>query len=218
MTATTHRQATAAPGPDPFLPRRFVVRGHRQDTRDTYTLVLDAADGEPLPFAPGQFTMMQAFGVGEAPISISGDPAHPEAPRGGPGVGVGVGGEEEEGAFCPGEALSRVEALRGLEVGHPPVAARFQPRPVAGLGLLGQVQGGPGEEEAELPRDGPTGLVAHVGERDPRSLLDEEAGGRGARSRSRSPSVAGWCRRRRRPPTARCGRGCRRRRPGSGSR
>jgi NAD(P)H-flavin reductase len=63
---------------DPFLPRPFVVRLHRQDTRDTFTLVLDPVDGAPLDFAAGQFTMMQAFGVGEAPISISGDPAHPE--------------------------------------------------------------------------------------------------------------------------------------------
>ena len=63
---------------DPFLPRPFVVRLHRQDTRDTFTLVLEPVDGAPLDFAAGQFTMMQAFGVGEAPISISGDPAHPE--------------------------------------------------------------------------------------------------------------------------------------------
>jgi NAD(P)H-flavin reductase len=62
---------------DPFLPRPFVVRRHRQDTRDTYTLVLEPADGQPMPFAAGQFTMMHAFGAGEAPISISGDPASP---------------------------------------------------------------------------------------------------------------------------------------------
>ena len=75
MTATT----TVRPrGADPFVPRPFVVRGHRQDTRDTYTLVLEARDGAPMPFAPGQFTMMQAIGVGEVPISVSGDPAHPE--------------------------------------------------------------------------------------------------------------------------------------------
>ena len=30
------------------------------------------------PFAPGQFTMLQAFGVGEVPISISGDPGRPD--------------------------------------------------------------------------------------------------------------------------------------------
>jgi NAD(P)H-flavin reductase len=63
---------------DPFLPRPFVVRQHRQDTRDTYTLVLEPRDGVPMPFGAGQFTMMHAFGAGEAPISISGDPGRPE--------------------------------------------------------------------------------------------------------------------------------------------
>ncbi len=56
-----------------MLPRPFVVRRIHQDTRDTYTLVLEPADGEPMDFRPGQFTMLHAFGVGDAPISISGD-------------------------------------------------------------------------------------------------------------------------------------------------
>src|SRR5208283_37545 len=30
-------------------------------------------------FAPGQFIMLYAFGLGEVPISISGDPAHPQS-------------------------------------------------------------------------------------------------------------------------------------------
>ena len=62
---------------DPFVPRPFIVRRRRQDTRDTYTLLLEPGDGAPTPFAAGQFMMMHAFGVGEAPISISGDPALP---------------------------------------------------------------------------------------------------------------------------------------------
>ncbi|GAA4397689.1 FAD/NAD(P)-binding protein [Fodinibacter luteus] len=80
MTTTTGPSAVPAPpaAQDPFLPRPFVVRRHRQDTRDTYTLVLEPVDGEPMPFAAGQFTMMHAFGAGEAPISISGDPARPD--------------------------------------------------------------------------------------------------------------------------------------------
>lgn len=36
----------------------------------------DGTDG--LSFAPGQFNMVYGFGVGEVPISISGDPAKPE--------------------------------------------------------------------------------------------------------------------------------------------
>ncbi len=75
MTAVTGRAAGTEPTGDPFLPRPFVVRAHRQDTRDTYTLVLEPADGVPMEFAAGQFTMLHAFGAGEAPISISGDPA-----------------------------------------------------------------------------------------------------------------------------------------------
>ena len=64
--------------PDPMLPRRFVVRRTHQDTRDTYTLELEPTDGAPLAWVPGQFTMLHAFGVGEAPISISGDPSRPD--------------------------------------------------------------------------------------------------------------------------------------------
>src|SRR6476620_4997110 len=62
---------------DPWLPHPFRVTGTRRDTHDTVTLDLTAADGSALPFAAGQFTMLQAFGVGEVPISISGDPGRP---------------------------------------------------------------------------------------------------------------------------------------------
>lgn len=75
MTALTRPQVPGQPAADPFLPRPFVVRTHRQDTRDTYTLGLEPVDGVPMGFAAGQFTMVHAFGTGEAPISISGDPA-----------------------------------------------------------------------------------------------------------------------------------------------
>ena len=74
-TTTTDPHTGAGVATDAFLPRSFVVRRHRQDTRDTYTLLLEPVDGEPMAFVPGQFTMMHAFGAGEAPISISGDPA-----------------------------------------------------------------------------------------------------------------------------------------------
>ena len=61
-----------------MLPRQYVVRSSRRDTHDTRTLELVPSDGVPLVFAAGQFTMLLAFGVGEVPISISGDPARPE--------------------------------------------------------------------------------------------------------------------------------------------
>lgn len=65
------------PGADPMLPRPFRVVGHHLDTDDTVTLSLEPLDGTPLEFSSGQFTMMHAYGVGEVPISISGDPTWP---------------------------------------------------------------------------------------------------------------------------------------------
>jgi NAD(P)H-flavin reductase len=65
-------------GADPMVPRDFTVTRRRQDTADTATVWLEPADGTPFSFEPGQFTMLQAFGVGEVPISISGDPAETE--------------------------------------------------------------------------------------------------------------------------------------------
>jgi NAD(P)H-flavin reductase len=61
-----------------MLPRPFRVTEVRRDTDDTVTLWLASLDGVPLAFRPGQFTMLHAFGVGEVPISISGDPGAPE--------------------------------------------------------------------------------------------------------------------------------------------
>ena len=49
-----------------------------RNTHDTFTLIVEPVDAEPLPsFVPGQFSMLYAFGVGELPISISGDPHDP---------------------------------------------------------------------------------------------------------------------------------------------
>lgn len=59
---------------DPMVPVPFRIRERRRELADTFTVVLD---GPPLVFAPGQFTMLYVFGVGEVPISISGDPADP---------------------------------------------------------------------------------------------------------------------------------------------
>lgn len=66
--------AAVSGGPDPMVPRRYAITRVREDTRDTFTLLLDPVDGEPLTFKAGQFTMLHAFGVGEVPISICGDP------------------------------------------------------------------------------------------------------------------------------------------------
>jgi len=62
-----------------LLPNLFRVETRRRETADTYTLNLAPAGGvEEWTFAPGQFNMLTAFGIGEVPISISGDPARPE--------------------------------------------------------------------------------------------------------------------------------------------
>jgi len=63
--------------PNPMLPEFLHVRARRRELPDTWTLELDP--GAPFPFLPGQFNMMYAFGIGEVPVSISGDPAHPES-------------------------------------------------------------------------------------------------------------------------------------------
>jgi NAD(P)H-flavin reductase len=62
-----------------MVPEPYVVQGVKRETRDTFTLTLKPAGGGPVAsFAPGQFNMLYAFGVGEAPISISGDPGRRE--------------------------------------------------------------------------------------------------------------------------------------------
>jgi len=63
-----------ATGRDPMVPRVARVRQRQRNLSDTWTLVLEMEDGEPLDFLPGQFNMLTVFGVGEVPISISGDP------------------------------------------------------------------------------------------------------------------------------------------------
>ena len=62
-------------GLNPMLPQTFRVRRVRRETPDTFTLEIEAANGDrAFSFAPGQFNMLYAFGVGEIAISISADP------------------------------------------------------------------------------------------------------------------------------------------------
>lgn len=67
------------PAAEPLAPAGLLapaparVLAVRQETSDTWTL--DLAPPAGYSFAPGQFDMLYAFGVGEAPISHSGDPA-----------------------------------------------------------------------------------------------------------------------------------------------
>jgi len=57
-----------------MVPVPFTLAAKRRETADTWTLELQPRAGAGLRFAPGQFTMLSAFGTGEVPISISGDP------------------------------------------------------------------------------------------------------------------------------------------------
>ena len=61
---------------NPMLPQLYRVQHVRREIPDTFTLELETVDGSDVPpFATGQFNMLYIFGVGEVPISISGDPA-----------------------------------------------------------------------------------------------------------------------------------------------
>jgi hypothetical protein len=58
-------------------PRPFSVDAFSRETHDTWTLRLEPLEGPRLEVLPGQFNMLYAFGVGEVPISVSGDPHGP---------------------------------------------------------------------------------------------------------------------------------------------
>ena len=63
--------------PSPMLPTVVRVQAFQAETHDTFTLGLapPTALGTPYSFLPGQFNMLYGFGLGEVPISMSGDPA-----------------------------------------------------------------------------------------------------------------------------------------------
>ena len=56
----------------PMAPGFTTVLDMWDETDDTFTMVLQ---GEDCAFVPGQFNMLSVFGIGEVPISISGDPS-----------------------------------------------------------------------------------------------------------------------------------------------
>ncbi len=66
---------STAPAPEPpTVPVVARVQGRRRETRDAWTLAIDAGGFE---FRPGQFNMLYAYGIGEIPVSLSGDPGTP---------------------------------------------------------------------------------------------------------------------------------------------
>lgn len=56
-----------------MLASPMVLSTRTQETTDTFTIDVHTPDG--FPFRPGEFTMLYVYGVGDVPISISGDPA-----------------------------------------------------------------------------------------------------------------------------------------------
>lgn len=61
---------------EPLLPQPWLVREVTRETADVVTLQAVPGEGaQAMRFGPGQFNMLYVFGVGEVPISISGDAA-----------------------------------------------------------------------------------------------------------------------------------------------
>lgn len=65
---------------DPMTPILYKIEKFKRELLDTFTINLLPANGNSIGrFTPGQFNMLYVFGVGEVPISISGDPYKPDA-------------------------------------------------------------------------------------------------------------------------------------------
>jgi NAD(P)H-flavin reductase len=113
-----------------MVPRPFRVVRKARETYDTWTLTLAPVRGDQLEVAPGQFTMLYAFGVGEVPISVSATPLVQTIRAVGPvtralcaarpGTVIGVRGPF--GSSWPvGEAKGRDVVIVAGGVGLPPV-------------------------------------------------------------------------------------------------
>lgn len=75
MYTIDHSASTGLARTDPMLPQWFEVRRYIRETHDTFTLEIAEREHDTnFRFAPGQFNMLYVYGVGEVPISISGDP------------------------------------------------------------------------------------------------------------------------------------------------
>jgi NAD(P)H-flavin reductase len=62
---------------DPMVPHVARVLRRRRDAPQVWSFDIEPGKTAPA-FVPGQFNMLTAFGVGEVPISLSGDPAEPD--------------------------------------------------------------------------------------------------------------------------------------------
>jgi NAD(P)H-flavin reductase len=151
---------------DVMVPEPGIVEQITKETPDTFTLTVSREDdAEQNAFQPGQFSMLWVFGVGELPISISGDPAdrdklvytvrsvgkatHALVSQK-PGTGIGI-----RGPFGTGWPM---EAARGRDV-------------VIIAGGIGLAPLRPAIYEVLRNRDRYGRLVVLYGARSPRELL-----------------------------------------------
>jgi len=73
---TRRAQAVQTAVHDPMMTHPVPIRRIIWENDDTFTLTLDMSSwAEPFEFHPGQFNMVYVYGMGEAAISISSDPA-----------------------------------------------------------------------------------------------------------------------------------------------
>lgn len=78
MEKTIEKHMVACGYDDPLMTRPYRVRRVINETHDTFTLHLEPVNGDGhFPFKAGQFNMVYVYGIGEIPISISGDPSKP---------------------------------------------------------------------------------------------------------------------------------------------
>lgn len=75
MAARTDVSVPGQDTADPMTPHIAHVRKRRRDGPGVVTLEIECTDSNAMTFAAGQFNMLTVFGVGEVPISVSGDPA-----------------------------------------------------------------------------------------------------------------------------------------------
>ena len=70
------QEITSTVMPQPMIPLPYRIVRVRRETGDVFTIETQPESDESIfQFIPGQFNMVYVFGVGEIPLSISGDPS-----------------------------------------------------------------------------------------------------------------------------------------------
>lgn len=79
MAKVPKNKNSGFPASDPMIPYEFRITRFKRENSDTFSMEFKPVSGKSdFHFEPGQFNMIYVFGVGEIPISISGNPACPE--------------------------------------------------------------------------------------------------------------------------------------------